>query len=221
MLETIGAWVLVLGIVLLLVGWEQLLVAGFRTSLRWGLGLLLFPPAAVVFIPWHWQKARRGAAILGGAALVITGVYTVNALHNRFADLGPRDKIVDGERHLTLTGWDRTDYAVLTTKTDAVVVQMANADVTDETLEYLRGLGRLRELDLNDTQVTDAGLRVLATLPALETLRLRGTKVTDAGFKEHLAPLERLRELDLRETAVTGPTARSWKAARPERKVLR
>jgi hypothetical protein len=28
-------------------------------------------------------------------------------------DLGPRDEIVNGERHLTLTGWDRTDYADL------------------------------------------------------------------------------------------------------------
>ena len=28
-------------------------------------------------------------------------------------DLGPREKLVDGQRHLTLTGWDRKDYSIL------------------------------------------------------------------------------------------------------------
>src|SRR5437899_2914318 len=69
---------------------------------------------------------------------------------------GPRDKLVDGERHLTLTGWDRTDYAdFLGRKPDAVVLQMANADVTDDTLALLADMTRLRRLDVSHSQVTD------------------------------------------------------------------
>jgi Leucine-rich repeat (LRR) protein len=79
----------------------------------------------------------------------------------------------------------------------------------------------LRELDLNDTQVTDEGLRILGQLPKLETLRLRKTKITDKGFWEFLGPRTSLRELDLRGTQVKSATARAWKAAQPDRKVLR
>ena len=99
-------------------------------------------------------------------------------------DLGPREKIVDGQRHITLTGWDRKDYGFLGSKRDVVVLQMANPDVTDQTLEHLKGMNRLKELDLNNTQVTDAGLKVLSDLPALATLRLKNTKVTDQGFQD-------------------------------------
>src|SRR5262245_64669043 len=70
-------------------------------------------------------------------------------------DLGPRDKIVDGERHLTLTGWDRKDYSFLPQKADAVVLQMANADVNDDTIHLLANFTKLKELDVSDSQITD------------------------------------------------------------------
>jgi hypothetical protein len=98
---------------------------------------------------------------------------------------------------------------------------MANADVTDETLEHLRKLPLLRELDLNDTQITDAGLAILAELPALATLRLRNTKITDAGFKEHLFGKDELIELDLTGTQVASATARAWKKLKDGRKYLK
>jgi hypothetical protein len=80
---------------------------------------------------------------------------------------------------------------------------------------------RLRELDLNDTKITDAGLAKLAKIGTLEALRLKNTAITDEGFREHLLPLAGLRELDLRGTKVTGATAREWRAAKPDRRVLR
>jgi len=43
-----------------------------------------------------------------------------------------RERLVDGQAHLTLTGWDRDDYSVLQARPQTVVLQMANADVTDE-----------------------------------------------------------------------------------------
>ena len=52
------------------------------------------------------------------------------------------------------------------------VLQMANPDVTDQSLESLREMKALRELDLNGSQVTDAGLEILKELPALASLRL-------------------------------------------------
>ena len=75
------------------------------------------------------------------------------------------EKIVDGQRHLTLTGWDRKDYSILKLKPDVVVLQMANPDVTDESLESLQEMKALQELDLSGTQVTDAGSRSSRTFP--------------------------------------------------------
>ena len=43
--------------------------------------------------------------------LVITGFPPAYQLLAPI-DLGPREKMVDGERHITLTGWDRKDYWV-------------------------------------------------------------------------------------------------------------
>ena len=94
-------------------------------------------------------------------------VTAIPALYIKFVplDLGPREKLVNGEQHLTLTGWDRKDYSILRHKPDTVVLQMANPDVTDQTLEPLKEMKALQELDLNGTQVTDAGLVVLKDLP--------------------------------------------------------
>jgi hypothetical protein len=98
---------------------------------------------------------------------------------------------------------------------------MANADVTDQTLEYLRNLQRLRELDLNNTQVTDRGLLVLKELPSLESLRLQNTRITDQGFQECLSQKESLRQLDLRGTEVSPDTVRLWREAKSGRRALR
>ena len=88
------------------------------------------------------------------------------------------------------------------------MLQMANPDVTDQTLESLKGMKVLRELDLNGTQVTDAGLEILKELPALAALRLARTKITDKGFRSALFAKESLMQLDLRETAVSHETVR-------------
>jgi hypothetical protein len=65
---------------------------------------------------------------------------------------------VNGEIHVTITGIPNYDYAKLTRFQDAAVLQMANPDVTDETLKMLRDFKLLKELDLNDTAITDTGL---------------------------------------------------------------
>jgi hypothetical protein len=126
--------------------------------------------------------------------------------------------MVDNERHVTLTGWDRSDYDVLNTMRDVSVLQMANPDVTDQTLDLLKEMNQLIELDLNYTKVTDAGLATLRGLPALAILRLKATAVTDEGFRAHLLDKESLLELDLRETQVTSKTLREWKAKNSDKR---
>ena len=69
--------------------------------------------------------------------------------------------MVDGSGISHLTGWDRDDYSILRLNPMSSVLQMANPDVTDESLESLHGDEKLQELDLNGTQVTDAGLKIL------------------------------------------------------------
>jgi hypothetical protein len=185
------------GLALLALGFLGLMIRAFR---NWRRGL--FPLALV------------------GLGVVITSFPPV---YRRLVpiDLGPRERIVDGQRHITLTGWDRKDYGLLGSKRDVAVLQMANPDVTDQTLERLRGMDRLEELDLNNTQVTDAGLRILKELPARVRLRLKNTRITDQGFRESLADKATLKQLDLSGTAVGAEAVDAWRKAGPGRRALR
>jgi Leucine Rich repeat len=217
------AYVLAAGAVLLLAAWVWLLIAAFRRHPLWGFGCLFVPPLLLVFALCNWRQARGPVGLALFGAVVLVAPFAVNRVQQHFIDYGPRDKVVDGEQHVTLTGWDRppAEYAGLRGRPAVVVLQMANPDVTDDTLDYLDGMTKLRELDLTDTQVTDRGLAKLAGIGTLEDLRLKNTAITDEGFRAHLMPLESLRRLDLTGTKVTGATAREWKAAKPDRRVMR
>jgi len=211
-------YILVAGAVIVLAGYFWLIARGFRTRIWWGLGLLLFFPLALLFIPKHFRRSLGPflVMVLGGAVLAMH--YAVNYFLRHHVDLGPYADTVHGELHLTLTGWDQSDYSFLREQPEVVVLQMANADVNDETLQHLSGLKRLRELDLNRTKVSDLGLVVLQELPELRTLRLRDTQVTDAGFREHLMSKDSLMELELRGTQVKPATMREWRRAKEGRK---
>lgn len=93
----------------------------------------------------------------------------------------------------------------------AFVVDMSGMTVTDEDLDYLRGIGSVAELDLSgatitdeqftriasgdcklttlfkldvsDTPISDAGLKEAHGLPILANVNVKGSKVTDAGVK--------------------------------------
>jgi hypothetical protein len=128
---------------------------------------------------------------------------------------------VDGEVHVTLTGIPNYNYAKLRRFQEAAVLQMANADVTDETLKLLRGFTQLKELDLNETAITDAGLAELQHCQRLEILRLKNTRITDAGFRAHLLDRSGLKEIDMRETQVKSRTLRDWKTQKEGRRFLK
>lgn len=217
-MEAVGIWLFSLGAALSSVGWLWLLVAAFYQRWYWGLALLVCPPSVFLFVPLRWRAAARPVALLGVGAAVTGAAFACGWYEA--SQLGPHLRTVDGEQHLTLTGWNRSDYRLIAKVPEVVVLQMANADVTDDTLQHVAGLKQLRELDLSSTQVTDDGLAQLAQLPALATLRLARTQVTDAGFRAHLLPLSGLRELDLRGTGVTRDTVREWRKAQPGRRAM-
>jgi hypothetical protein len=220
-MEAYYFYALVAGALLAGLGYLWLIVKAFRTFWAWGLFTLLVPVVGpLTFLTSRPDRARKPFALVLLGAVVVAGTFAVNRVASHYIDFGPRDKMVDGERHLTLTGWKDGNYADIAARPDTAVLQMANPDVTDATLDHLAGLTKLTELDLNYTQVTDAGLAKLKALP-LKTLRLRETKITDEGFREHLMPREALMELDLTDTAVKSSTAREWKNAKPDRKYLK
>ncbi|TWU60370.1 Leucine Rich repeats (2 copies) [Rubripirellula tenax] len=179
-----------------------------------GLAWLL---ATVVLRRWSRTQFPLMMIGLGVIAIATPAIYT----RIGDVDLGPRIALVQGEKHITLTGWDGESYAVLGNHPETIVLQMANADVTDQTLGYLSSMANLRELDLNDSSVTDGGMAELSKLTGLQTLRLRATKITDEGLERHLSRLPDLRRLDLRETTVSDEAIEKWKAAGEGRRVFR
>ena len=222
MFEQNAYYVLLAGLLLAIVGFLWLVIRAFRVGMGWGFGCFLFPPLSLVFTAKHWSRARAPFGVLALGLLATAGTIALNRFVVSQLSLGPREKQVDGELHITLTEWDQTDYSILRKRKATVVLQMANADVTDQTLEFLEDMDNLRELDLNGSQVTDAGLEKIADLPALRILRLRGTHVTNEGFLEHLKDKDSLRELDARDTAISSGVLRSWKSEDKEnRKYLK
>jgi Leucine-rich repeat (LRR) protein len=188
-----------------------------QTELVWLLGPLVGLLLMMIGIGFLIFVKKRALNIAIAVIVVFCGISTIAGTFVTYwyvtnhVDLGPREKLVEGKRHVTLTGWDKKDYSFLTTKPDIVVLQMANADVNDGTLEFLRSMKELEELDLNDSGITDEGLKTLAALPALKILRIARTQVTESGFRESLLPKETLTNLDLTGLKLTGKTKREWK----------
>jgi hypothetical protein len=235
MFEKYGLYVIIAGAVLIVLAWLAMVRRAFGEGWGWGLSVLLLL-GLPLFILLRFARAKGPILVFLVGGLLIGGTFGANHYVQRYINLGPRDKMVEGQRHLTLTGWNgggtlplfqnevelETGYAILKGMPDIVVLQMANPDVTDQTLDYLAGMELLQELDLNDTQVTDEGLKKLAALPKLRILRIRKTPVTDQGFRDLLFAKETLLEVDARETAIASKTLREWKEARKdERKYLR
>lgn len=211
MLEKYGFYVLALGALLGLIGFIWLVVRAFKAGRAWGLAVVVFPPTALVFIPRRYAQAREPAMLLGLAGLLIATPYALSYYERHYIPLAPYEQVVDGEFRVTLTGIKDFKYGEYRLRPDVAVLQMANADVDDRTLEMLKGLTKLRSLDVSDTQITDAGLARIVELPALTDLRVARTKITDEGFQKHLMPKESLLRLDLTGTEVKGKTKRDWK----------
>lgn len=214
MLEKYGFYILAAGVLIGMVGYVWLLVRAFRESKLWGVAAL-FPPLGLLFLLLKRRKLGGPAFILGLSAVTIAAPYAVSFYERHFIPLAPYEQRVDGELRITLTGLKDFDYSALKDKREVVVLQMANEDVTDDTLDYLKEMDQLRKLDVNGSRITDPGLARIAELPKLQELYIGRTKITDEGFRKHLGDKETLLKLDLTGTAVKSKTKRAWKNAKP------
>jgi len=85
---------------------------------------------------------------------------------------------------------------------DGVFVRLNDTDVTDEDLEWLKGLRYVDSVELRNTNITDVGVRHMAQISALIQLGLESTKITDEGLAS-LDGLSHLRGLSLANTKIT------------------
>ncbi len=77
----VGIALLVLGGIVALIGLIWLLVAAFQESVLWGLGSLLVPFVALIFVIMHWDKGGKPFLVnLGGVALVVVGSFMTGTL---------------------------------------------------------------------------------------------------------------------------------------------
>jgi hypothetical protein len=185
-------------------------LAAFGAGVLWA----AFRGLGVVLRRRHVRRLLAPLTLVGIGLAVGLVPLAAQRIYLAVAGLGPRERVIDGGRALNLTGWDRDDYRILMTKPDVSILEMGNADVSDDTLDLLAGLPELRELTLNDTAVTDAGLAKLARLPKLESLRIARTRVTPEGVRRFLdAPPPQLRQIDVSGNDVPTATLRRWKNA--------
>jgi hypothetical protein len=222
-LENLFIYLLFGGIGVLLLGHLVMIVMGFRQSAGWGLAVLLLPPlGGLAFIFKHFKKAIPALLImLVGACLIGAAYYP--ALSQKPQAKAPVVRTVNGATEVTVTGKPDFDYTTLSSADypNLVTLQMANPNVTDQTLRHLKGLTTLKELDLNNTQITDDGLVLLIDLPALEFVRLCNTKVTDAGLQSFLAAKPGLSRLVIsRKNPFDAAALDAWKKAKPGRRLM-
>ena len=93
-------------------------------------------------------------------------------------------------------------------------LDLANARITDQTLDALGHLRRLRVLDLTGTRVSDRGVAGLTRLPRLEYLYLERTDITDRALAA-LNDLPSLKSLDIVETRATQAGVKTLVVERP------
>jgi hypothetical protein len=126
-----------------------------------------------------------------------------------------------GQEELDLRGPETTDEVVaekLKGLTKLKELDLGGTGVTDAGLVHLKGLTKLKELDLSFTKITDAGLIHLKGHTKLESLVLSNTYVTDAGLV-HLKGLTNLERLYLDGTQVTDAGIQDLQRALPNCKI--
>ncbi len=69
--------IFLIGILFLLIGGISYLIAAFKTSILWGLGVLFIPFISLFYLIIHWQSAKKpfltqilGIALVIGSALL-------------------------------------------------------------------------------------------------------------------------------------------------------
>lgn len=147
---------------------------------------------------------------------------------------------------LYVPGQDVSDHGVTALESwrnSLLVLDLAQSQITDESIRLLRSFPLLRGLTLTNTLISDESLTDLTQFPSLVSLDLSGTSITAAGLRrlpecpnltklklrelpvddailDELARMP-LVELNLRGTQVTGDAVRRFRESRPDCDVLR
>lgn len=77
-MERYLAILLIAGLAVAAIGFLWLVAVGFRTRRAWGVGLLLAPPLAIVFIPRNFRRAVATTFLLLLGAELIATPYVIN-----------------------------------------------------------------------------------------------------------------------------------------------
>ena len=217
--EPVWFAILAVGLVFVAIAYYWLAARAVQASKWWRIGYL--PPLALLYLVGLWRQVLGPLLLMFvGAAIAVTPYVMTHHVMPHLRQF-PWEKTVNGELHVTLTGLADFNYETLKDRKNIAVLQMANADVSDQTLDNLRGMETIYEIDLTNSKVTDAGLETLKSLPKLKTLRIRKTAITDEGFLQNLAASEVLIEIDARDTDIKSSTLRKWKGAKDGRKFLK
>ena len=219
MSEVVGVGLLFGGLLLLVAGLLWLIAQAYRSRGIFFAALLVLttPVGPLLYGLIHFSKSLKPLILILAGLLIGAVPFAFSHGLELLMGLGERERMIAGERHLVLTGWDRPDYSILSSRSDVVVLEMANPNVDDETLNLLLPLVKLRELTLNDSVISDEGLQFLRQLPALESLRVARTKITKDGVVEFLAdPPAKLKELDVSGNSIPASALRKWKNQEPE-----
>lgn len=131
----------------------------------------------------------------------IRGVQVTSPKHVR-EDIEQSSRLPDLQA-LTVWGLRDADMDCLALLPGLLELNLRSAPVFGPGLIHLKGMNRLKALDLGSTRLTDGSLAIVAALTSLETLRIDRSPLTDAGLADlgnGLAP--RLRVVSIAETSV-------------------
>jgi hypothetical protein len=79
-METLGAVVVLLGLALILLGGVFFIIAAFRESVLWGLGVIFLPLVSLVFLIVAWPRAKNSFFLqLYGLAALMIGALGLHA----------------------------------------------------------------------------------------------------------------------------------------------
>lgn len=69
-----GLVLLILGLILAVIGHIGILIEAFKEGIAWGLGTLLVPIVALIFVVLHWQETKKPFLLsLAGNVIWILG----------------------------------------------------------------------------------------------------------------------------------------------------
>ncbi|MBS1121662.1 MAG: hypothetical protein H6Q90_3890 [Deltaproteobacteria bacterium] len=85
MIDALGAIAVWAGLILMLLGGVFFIIAAFRESILWGLGVLFLPFVSLIFLVLAWPRAKGPFFLqLYGIAIVLIGVFALEAHLPRF-----------------------------------------------------------------------------------------------------------------------------------------